>query len=221
MSQTPLLFLHVTKTAGGSIKELVRNVPAKVRMHYPSEDGWRRDFKYPLEYDIYFGHFLYGVHESLGVNPRYAAFVRDPVARTVSHFNHLKNNDRGPVGDKARAAGDLQTYIYSIRRWEMDNFMCRMFSGVGNKVPFGEVGWNVYKLALENINNNFAFVGVFEHMQESLTKLKGIIPIDVSALPEVNIGQYKKEIDANTKELVESLTCFDQMLYNKVLASYE
>jgi hypothetical protein len=221
MSKTPLLFLHVTKTAGGSIKELVRNAPVKVRMHYPSEEGWRRDFKYPLEHDVYFGHFMYGVHKSLGVNARYAAFIREPVARTVSHYNHLKNNETGPIGKKARAAGDLLTYIYTIRSWEMDNFMCRTFSGIGNMVPFGEVGWNVYRLALENINNNFVFVGVFERLQASLSKLAEIIPIDASALPEVNIGQYEKEIDANTKELLESLTSFDRMLYDKVLASFD
>lgn len=217
----PILFMHVTKTAGGTLKEIFSRSKLKVRMHYPSEEGFQRDFSYPLEYDIYYGHFSYGVHENLGVPPRYMGFVREPIARVNSHYNHLVKNDHGPVGENARKAGDLENYLYKVRRWEFDNMMCRMYSGVVNTVPFGGVGWGVLEKALENVENNFLFVGVQERFNESITRLEKIINVNLT-IPRFNVnkGDYSKMKKVELG-VVEELNFFDKIFYDKMLKSFD
>lgn len=217
----PILFLHVTKTAGGTLKEILSRSKLEVRMHYPMEEGFRRDFSYPLEYDIFYGHFSYGVHEYLGVPPRYMGFVREPVARVNSHYNHLCKNDPGPVGDNARKAGNLENYLYKVRRWEFDNMMCRMYSGVVNTVPFGGVGWGTLEKALENVENNFLFVGVQERFNESIAKLGKILNVNLT-IPRfnINMGDYSK-MKKLEGGVIEELNYFDRIFYEKILRGFD
>lgn len=233
----PLFFMHITKTAGGSLKELMRSSSLNVRFHYPSEPGWRHDFNYKDGADIYFGHYVYGVHSIVQAEARYAAFVRDPIARSISHFNHLKNNDRGPVGQEVRKYNSIDAYILGARHWEFDNFLCRVISGVGEKESFGRIGFDVYLQALEHLTNTFSFIGIFEDMDNSLERLNEIVGIIPGLLPRgnrngrggsrqktmffrkrislpvVNKGRYNFIVPPESLRLLGAVNRFDLLLY--------
>lgn len=215
---TPLFFMHITKTAGGSLKEALRQSDADVLFHYNTDVGFKRHFNYSQNPEIIFGHYFFGVHEKMDRPPRYACFLREPIARTISHFHHLKNNDRGPIGERLRSFEDIDTFILQARHWEFDNFLCRLISGVGNEVKFGEVGFNVYQKARQNLRWHFEFIGIFEQMTESMERLKVMIPSLSIELPTVNKGAYEKEIPAETTRIVTALNRFDQLLYQDALA---
>jgi hypothetical protein len=70
--------MHITKTAGGSLKEMLRDSKADVRFHYAEEKGGRKWFWYRPAPKIIFGYFVYGVHRNAQLEPRYAAFFRKP-----------------------------------------------------------------------------------------------------------------------------------------------
>lgn len=210
---TPLYFLHITKTAGGSIKEALRNSKESVQFHYPDEDGFKKYFNYPEDVKIIFGHYIFGSHVMADTPPNYACFVREPLARTVSHYHHLKNNDKGPIGERIRSFEDIETTITQMKHWEFDNFLCRIISGVGNSVKFGDVGYNTYELARRNLRNHFKFIGIFEEMHESLTRLNVKFPSLGLALPKVNLGVYDREIPGKTRDLLDRLNRFDELLY--------
>lgn len=214
----PLFFMHITKTAGGSLKELMRSSPLNIRFHYPGEPGWRGDFDYKDGADVYFGHYVYGVHSIVHAEARYAAFVRDPIARSISHFNHLKNNDRGPAGEQARAYTSIDAYILGARHWEFDNFLCRVISGVGEKEPFGRIGFDVYQQALEHLTNTFSFIGIFEDMYNSLERLNGIMQIIPDRLPQVNkngCGVSRRQMIFSRKRI--SLPVINKGRYNFIV----
>lgn len=212
---SPLYFLHLTKTAGGSLKEAFKNSNRQVQFHYIHEEGFQRDFSYPEDIDVIFGHYVFGAHRNKHHVARYGCFLRDPIERTISHFYHLFNNDPGPVGEKARAAKNINAFLLESGHWEFDNFMCRVISGRGNKLKWGDAGYNVYAEARTNLLNHFEFVGIFEEMETSLSRLGAILPGLNMDLPVVNKGQYSKEVPLETREIIASLNCFDTLLYNE------
>lgn len=213
-----LFFMHVTKTAGGTVKEMLRNSRCDVLFHYSTDPGFSREFQYK-PHDVIYGHYLFGAHEKMGLPPKYACFFRDPVARVISHFNHLKNVDSGRIGDMARAHGSVEAFLSDARHWEMDNMMCRMLTGYGPKeIPFGGVNRAVYDLARRNMHDYFEFVGIFEDLHDSLKRLKRIIPgLNMSHVPTVNRGRYKPESQAVEAAIRESNT-YDMMLYEDAVA---
>lgn len=210
-----LLFMHITKTAGGSLKEAIRKSDADVLFHYRDEKGWNPQMAYERKPAVLFGHYIFGAHERLGVTPRYGCFLREPVARMISHYYHLKNNDRGPVGNRLRTYDALEDYLLEGQHWEFDNFLCRIISGVGNKPKFGEVGFNVYARARKNLIDYFEFIGIFEKMPESLERLRKLIPSMDVRLPVVNRGSYNNKIAPDALHLVEALNCYDKLLYDE------
>lgn len=217
----PLFFMHITKTAGGSLKSALKASDANVAFHYPHEEGFRHSFDYPDETEIVFGHYPFGVHEIAGKEPRYACFLRDPVERMISHYNHLKNNDRGPVGNRVRSFPTMADYLTKARHWEFDNFLCRLIAGTADKPGHGNVGYNTYIQARENLTQHFEFVGIFERMDESLSHLRQVIPSLGPDLPTVNKGRYEDEPSEEDYQIVDALTRYDQMLYRDALTLFE
>jgi hypothetical protein len=214
----PIFFLHITKTAGGTVKEMVRNAPVDVRMHYPNEPGYSRHFEYDRIHEVYFGHFFYGAHAHVGAEPRYAAFLREPLARTVSHYYHLVNHDAGKVGDVVRSYPDLKSFLKSRRRWEFDNFMCRVIAGTANQPKVGHLGEETYQQAIENLRRDFLFIGLFEDLENSLARLNRFIPVEYSELPHVNKGRYRNDLDTETVDLLTAANHYDQRLYQEALS---
>ena len=91
----PLLFSHVPKTAGTSLRILAARFMADAAFVYSGEfsllspniefiKGFREK---PLP-RLIMGHFSYGVHRFIGASPRYACVMRDPVQRVVSFYRH-------------------------------------------------------------------------------------------------------------------------------------
>lgn len=219
-----LFFMHITKTAGGSLKELFKKAAAageSVSFHYNDEPGFRVHFDYQPMPKIMFGHYTYGQHEKCDAKADYACFLREPVARTVSHYHHLKNHDNGPVGKNLRNFESLEQYLKYARHWEFDNFLTRTISGVANQIRFGDVGYNTYEKARYNLRCNFSYVGIFERMEESLDRLKKIVPIRPEKMPQVNVGKYSRGTSAEEHRLLRSLNRFDEMLYEEALAVFD
>ena len=216
--------MHITKTAGGSLKDALRRSGEDVIFHYPGEEAFRANLAYETKPKILFGHYVFGAHSAVKVEPRYACFLRNPVARTISHFHHLKNNDRSPVGDKAREFENIEQYLEGAGHWEFDNFLCRVISGVANKARYGEAGHNIYDLARNNLRRYFEFVGFFEDMEGSMKRLRNIIPALPEDIGSINKGAYEKNVKPETSRIVREFNLFDELLYQdavELLAAQE
>lgn len=210
-----IFFLHITKTAGGSVKEMLRQSPAHVVFHYPTEPGFRKWFWYRPKPEIIFGHFIWGAHIAAQLPPRYAGFFREPISRSVSHYYQLCNVDPGPAGDHARSFDNLEDFLDGTRRWEFDNFMCRVVSGVANKKPFGSLDESVLDQALRNLRS-FAFIGIFEDLASSLDRAAQIMPI-AGDLPSVNRGTYDRRLSPTAKARLARMNALDMRLYDEAV----
>ena len=208
-----LLFIHVTKTAGGTIKRMFRESGLDVQFHYPRDEGFDRNFHYDPKKVAVYGHYRFGVHKQMGVNPSYACFVRKPVNRVVSHFHHLRNVDRSRVGDAMRKFDTLENMLEETTNPAFDNLQTRMISGVGHTVGFGMLGTDVLDMAVANLETSFRFVGVFEDLENSIDRLRKIFP---SLTPEpfhVNKGKYSHQNSPEALARIREMNHLDRQLY--------
>lgn len=212
-----LFFMHITKTAGGSVKEMLKQSAVDVTFHYLDEPGYRKWFWYRPAPEIIYGHFPWGVHRHAGLPPRYAAFFREPTSRTISHYLHLINVDPSETGDEARRYGSFEDYISGGRRWEFDNFMCRSVSGVANRLPFGAVDASVLETAIANLERDFVYVGIFEQLELSVQRLNSLIPALQAELPVVNKGTYNQPLSDRDRSIAADLNVYDAILYQRAL----
>lgn len=213
-----LIFLHMTKTAGGSIKQsleaagddrfLFRNFADNsgvAESGYAGRGG---------EYKLIFGHSIYGIHESLGLTPNYGVFLREPIARVVSHFYHLRNVDKGRVGDMIRSHASIAHFFRDDFHWEFSNFMCRVVSGVGPKRIDEQELFELAKAKLDS----FRFVGFLEYLGYSLGCLGALLDHDFGDLGVVNQGRYgKREASPETMKKIFDLNLQDRKLYEYAL----
>ena len=212
----PLFFMHITKTAGGSLKALLEEELGPDRATFCNQRFLKDtvDRETLMRCEVLFGHFLYGVHTWFDLPPRYACFLRDPVDRVISHYYHLRDVDDRHNGDFVRQFADLDAFVADSRHWELDNFLCRVLTGNGKRqLGFGEVDEQVFQTAMDNLTQHFEFVGLFERMDESLDLLRQHLGLTRASLPQVNRGRYDRaELTPATLERLRTLNAYDLRL---------
>lgn len=108
-------FFHVPKTGGTSIRELLKKSLPRKRFFWQGDGGNPLGYQYldqvpedsRLDYfkrlRLVGGHFGYlytGILRDMGIAPVFAAVVREPFARTVSHYEYLeKRQGRTPTAE--------------------------------------------------------------------------------------------------------------------------
>lgn len=209
------IFLHMTKTAGGSIKSAIaENYPRKCLFgnSINSFDEISDDV------DLIFGHLIFGAHKSFPGFENYITFVRHPLTRTISHYYQLKNVDNSKIGVKIKKHDSINDFFSRDEHWEFQNFMCKIISGYGNKKVDDN---DLYEKAIGNIDTFFSFVGIQEYMDLSLLRLSHIFGKKISVNKNVNIGSYNI-FDINRKTLNKILeqNQLDLKLYKNISSKF-
>ena len=213
------ILLHLTKTAGGSLKSALQDSPdIKPYFIYGRPDVEAFVASPPADFDLIYGHSVFGVHETLGLAPVYGCFLRHPVARTVSHFWHLFNVDKSAVGEKIRRSEGIDDFVKNHRHWEFSEFMCRIISGVGTAKIDGQ---ELYDRAQANIDQYFVFVGFQEFMDESVHRLRALLKARISLDAQVNVGRYAPDsASEETLERIRAANVQDLRLFKYCLGKH-
>jgi hypothetical protein len=87
-------FMHIPKTAGMALRLFLGN-QYQVSQIMPAND-WREllelDIREIAKYCLFQGHFSCGIFDLLPKDIRSIVFLREPVARTISHLRHLRRD---------------------------------------------------------------------------------------------------------------------------------
>ncbi len=210
----PLLFMHITKTAGGSIKKLLAEHLGDSCVFYNESNTDIDIAELSKGKEVVFGHYAFGLHNSIKLEPRYCCFLRNPVNRTISHYYHLFNNDSGPVGDKIRSGGeDINEFFMQSSHWEFSNFMCKVIGGYPRNTQLRE-DRSICRIAISNLRK-MDYVGIFEYMDLSMLKLGEYLDLSKEpVLGQVNLGKYKLAgVSKETILEILRLNRWDQLLY--------
>ena len=180
-----LLFLHLQKTAGMTLQELLRKhlgpglLTRSVR-YFKGTSGQSRTLEDALRMvrkrdRVFMGHFCYGVHRLLDFDTTYITLLRDPVKRLVSlyHYSHTT-----PTAHYYKVARTMtpEEFLLKCRMLELDNGMTRLIAGDEddlfiNRTPYGECDQRLLEKAKANLERDFSFVGIQEEFDPSVLLL--------------------------------------------------
>lgn len=207
-----ILSVHIPKTGGTSFAEVLRHaygrrVAFAYGPHHAHTHPLLRELGKKVDRSVVarlaeegvrvvHGHFSASVFADAVPDPsRYWIWLREPVERTISHFQFFKDKHaaRGALGTQV-AAGTLPLTAFSAHP-AIRNLQARH---VG---PFAV--------------SDFGFVGLTEHMAAGLRQLGLSAP--VGRTPTANVNRDKPEFDRQTRAAIAAENITDVAVYSEGL----
>lgn len=220
--RTPcLLFIHIPKTAGTALWTALQPESGLSRhlLLYPDTPG------YPGEYILYltesqlsnlefvYGHFGFRMHNFLPQRCEYATVLREPVARTLSHFFQLRRSGQTP------ADITVDEFFSEKTKTPLDNLMTRLISGETFEVlPVGKVNAKVLQHAIDNLHTWFTYVGIQAHMSEVQRHVAARLGLPLKVVERENTAAESdgSAISSATMDVIREMNEYDVQLYDYV-----
>ncbi|MCB8978082.1 MAG: sulfotransferase family 2 domain-containing protein [Ardenticatenaceae bacterium] len=181
-SSKTVIFLHIPKTAGVTIRHLIRK-------QYRASEMYHHNLLLPKEMDealgnlsseqksqirILWGHLIFGVHTYLPEPTTYFTFLRNPIERTISHYYYVLS--RPQEFEIATYIMENQIGFHEALERELirdiQNVQTRMIAGLPYDYPPNTYTEAHLETAKQNLAEHFAVVGLVERFDESLLLLK-------------------------------------------------
>lgn len=220
MHPEKVLFLHIPKTAGTSLRAIVDEEyegSLQLTLYEPSPYDpatlVRLQSRVPAA-KAFIGHVFFGTDEVLGFRARYVTFLRHPVPRVVSYFLHNKRHDNSPYFEHIRRGMTLRNMLEDEVIPEVNNNMTRMIAGLDDNGPLHSR--EVLDQAIENMETRFLFVGLSESLDDGLRLLgRQLGWRQRSEVPQLNQApnDLREAIDEVTWAAIEGLNELDLELY--------
>ena len=232
--QLPLIFLHMYKAGGTSMRRFIRQQykAAKVVEVNGSIEELVRWREQPSEerraVDLLLGHQFFGNHEYLRPDAKYLTVLRDPIERVISFYYYVL---RKPGHYLYRYGFEdhmsLRGMFENTRCIELDNLQVRMLNPQpAYNPPMGEVDEHMFQVAAENLKYiaSHGIVGVVERMPELLEVLQRDEGWDPSKMVRANVTTDRPEadsLDEATLDIVRKHNRFDTKLYDLAAQLFE
>lgn len=235
-----MAFLHVPKTAGGTMQAVLRGSYSEGESYWitckPSYTnhiekirGGRLDYD---QINLIFGHFSFDLVGWLPEKFLVASMVREPVSRVWSYYRWARRNNKHFLHDVVTSNGySVTDCIEKKLSVELDNGQTRLFAGsdihedrIGDEecnIKFGCCDRAQLGLAIENIRKRSMFIGVQEYFYTSLLLFEKIYGWDVGCVVDRNVDRRGEELSANERDVIERSNTMDILLYDFVLGRFK
>jgi len=212
------IILHIPKTAGTTIRMILEDdEKVKLLSVYPGEKHYtqlsdikKMDLK---DYDIIYGHINFGIHNLAKIDDfKYIAFLRNPVDRIISYYNHVMYNDPNfknkPISlIKFLNRPDKQVYNHQVRvisGIDFDKFHCND---------------KIFEKAVENLKKYFLMVGITEEFDKSLILLYYFLNKETPGYVKENVSTKKiftkESLSIYEIDKIRLLNTYDLALYQE------
>jgi len=222
-----IIFLHIPKTAGTSLRNLIEQEYSSsqclpVYQPWPYQPAVLAEMKAKLPAaKILYGHLLFGLHQQLNIEAQYVTFLRDPIERVISFFNHNAYHPNSEYHKAIQNGLSLLKLLKSERAPQANNLMTRMLAPYQPNDLLDDE--RVFEQALENIDKHFCMVGLMEKFAESVDLLGKKLGWQSSPeIPHLNVVSNKhiQEVDAQTQAALEKYNRLDMLLYEHVSRNF-
>lgn len=200
MPSTPILISHIPKTAGTSLLRIVERFHPDVMQAYQGELTLRtpdheflRRFRDRAPPSVVIGHFSFGVHEFLGVPPRYASVFRDPVQRVISLYWYQKSLPNSPFVREFNAGMTLAEFVESRITPMTNNQMCRVVAGVPPDRGVLVESRTVLERAIHNLTHYYEVIGIVEDYENAIRAFANVLGWRGYEIPLENVTPLRKE----------------------------
>lgn len=229
-----LVNLHIPRTAGRSRSAFLARVVGDGEVFYTMGPDKREFSEYrslaPAEkrnIRLVTGHMSFAFMRSIA-DPKFCiTFVRNPLHRTLSHYNSYKRWERHPIGrainDNDMSLADFLYTEFENRQGLYDNAMVRFL--LEDPPPFMQMTEDYLEEAKENLCEHIHFVGVTEMMEESLLALgKSLGLRDMPPVSHVGRMAYDKKMSGlNPRDMQAMMVTnqYDIELYSFVAERFQ
>jgi len=162
------------------------------------------------------GHFPFGLHRHLPGPSQYLTFVRNPLSRVPSLFNHHYQRPPQAHYTAIRDAGmTMRDFVLSGIEPSVDNGITRFLSGIS--ADFGCCTKEMMDLALENVREHFLLVGTMERYAESVAVLEARLGVTLPPVEHLNRRRRGWVVaDKQAYKAIIELNEFDMVLYHAI-----
>lgn len=186
-----LIHLHIPKNAGTTFSRLIKlrlaTYPPAHWFHHSTTLGCytvrgpvdarfdaidRLSVANKQRVRFFESHAAFGVHERLPKPSAYFTLLRDPVARTLSMYDFMLQDNKRPQ------KMTLEHFCSDKWFWPMfaiDNAQVRYLAGKQGELPatpFGQVTREMLETAKQRLSEHFLLVGTLEQFDESVVLLR-------------------------------------------------
>ena len=201
MPREQLIFLHVPKTAGTTLRAIayahmrtIESPPYTLARHATlTPQGSRPWIRSPRQDRSH--HWAYRVWFSSLPDRfrgcRYATMLRDPIRRCVSLYNHLGNAQFNGKPPSMREIVNMPGI-----GMQFTNHQVRIVSG--RKASHGETRRSTLDAAIANIESDFSFVGITEEFEPSMLLAESTLGWHRVPYVSRNLGSQMKRDFAST-----------------------
>lgn len=223
--------IHIRKTAGTVIYSLLKQQFKEEDIcPFRSELDLRN--KLPVndllstisQYRMISGHY-YTFGKQLLPEYNIVTFLRNPIDRTISAFNHIQNAPRDPFHNKLKGLTLCEALQSNLAERELSNGQTRYL--VGNAgYDYNNLDESSVSIAKSFIDQLF-FVGIQELMEPSIQHLTQLLQIDApQQIPRVNTKITESGIkvgDLSTDELnlLHEYNAYDLQVYQYAREKFE
>lgn len=220
-----LLFLHIPKTGGTSLRAAMQALfPESERcliypdggMHISQEEFQSLPTEQRAGFRWIVGHFPFGLHEHVPNPSQYITFVRNPLTRIPSLFNHHYQRPLQAHYKTIRESSmTMRDFVLSGIEPSVDNGMTRFLSGMA--ADFGHCTREMLDRAIENIREHFLLVGTMERYEESVALLGARLSVKFPPVEHLNRRRRGWAVaDKETNKVILELNEFDMVLYHVI-----
>jgi hypothetical protein len=238
---TLLVFLHVPKTAGNSVRSVMTDAFGEkdwLDLFLPSRTGAQGEPVHvhggaaevedavaqlrAQQHDLVGAgvNLPFGVHEVLDRPVTYFSVVREPVARLVSYWHFVaRMRDVRPQWSRyARYDFDIGRILADHADVAFENDQVRMLAGTGRLA----VTARELELAKRRIEHDFAFVTTTDALAATLPPLLDELGVPCASVPRDNAGDYADPtlLPAHAREAFAEANRLDAELYRWVRDDY-
>jgi hypothetical protein len=229
-----LILVHIPKTAGTTLAIILLDWFGKDAGRAVS--GWhegRAAFSAePVESRVsprvVYGHQAFGLHEHIPKPCEYLTFLRDPVARVISHYYHVRSESTHYLHRRVtRLDMPIEEYVENpFRTAELDNAQVRMLASpsLERYQAVGEAKRSLLESAKDNLEQAFCFVGLTERFDESMVAMSDLlgwnrVPTYLPA--RVSSNKSRGDISERVRSRVREVNHLDVELYEHVRQRFD
>lgn len=228
MRPPSLLFLHVPKTGGTTLRNIMANQFANDTIFsigsLINEGICKfRDLAPQSRKQIRLlqGHMAFGLHRYMDPPTVYFTLLRNPVDRVLSDYYYVKTHRLHPLHGQV-AAMSLCEYLQSGLTGQLDNGQTRLLCGDCEPGQPGipslrSLQARDLEVAVENLKTQFILVGLQERFDESVILLKRKLGWKLPLYVKANVSKARSRanpLNESDRRLIEQHNILDIQLYH-------
>lgn len=199
MNHEPIIFLHIPRTGGISLRKTMDKVYGVGNIGRP---WWGTHVEEPInketrEKAAWYGHFHFGLHSHIGRPVKYITILREPVERILSEYKRNRYRERYGWTPLDLVRSDDKNAIVLAG----NNLMVRMLSGSN---PNTRLDGKHVGVALENLRNHFIFIGFTHRYSDVEAFVCEQLGWPIESIPHENRGLPGEVSDAEIEQLRNS-----------------